>query len=162
MSEERTVFEEKRLVILLIGLISIIFGLIIGIFIVNNNAKKLPDCADKETLYDINTCIRDAYTEGLSIDEANLLYTQAIETARTKDNTDVAIDLISSRVNFLANNGYCEKAMQSLKDEDLNFYNASAQRRIYSYAMSSSIDCQDESSRAYWEDLLMKTNQEEE
>jgi len=148
----------------LVFLCVMIIGLIVGIVVVNadkssdNGGSIAPDCKTKQTYYDIGVCVEEVYAASGDEKQVISLYEGLIQTAKDGGDYDSAADLIRQRTTFLANNGYCEKALQLLDVEDVDGYSVSALNGVYMRAISLGQQCGDEGAVSKWNGLLFEIN----
>lgn len=166
-----TLSQNKILGIVLGVLCVVIVGLTIGVIVVKVNEQNavFSECTYKETPYEIDVCISENYSGGEDGEDDNVAgairaYSEAIEKAKAENNYDKAAELLIRRTNKLALMDVCEDAMDLLGEEDFGGYSRQLLRRIYSNAISTSIDCGDEAAQIEWNEAMesVKMTKEEE
>ncbi|MBQ3353463.1 hypothetical protein IJG89_03975 [Candidatus Saccharibacteria bacterium] len=149
------------LVYVLIALGLIIVGLVIGIVFISLNNNQQPEpgeteeitCENMENVDNVAECAGDLLFNG---DETTALdyYGEAIEKALSEGREQDASFLVASRSTQLVVDGKCEEALKMYDDLNYDDYSTEGKFYIYSYALSASIDCNDEQSEIKYNNLM--------
>ena len=139
----------------------VIVGLAIGIVVANNHdgEKEASDnaCIDKEDVDEFISCVDDAYAD----DWDTLLneYSMAIQSAKDAGNYDRAGNLVIARSDFFLGSDDCDAALE-LYGEDLDGIEPKQLARIYSVAVSVSIDCGNDAAKIKYQEMSAKAMSE--
>lgn len=156
---EKSKSGNKVWIVLLVVLFVAIVGLIVGIVVVKNT-KKDSDmaCAGGDSVYDINTCISNKYSEADNLDQAKSLYRGAIDKAVAEGEYAQAGQLIADRSSFLVLEGDCEDAMRLMGEENVEYLSDEEKGVFYSYALSMDAYCGG-TNQDFWSGLLNQANE---
>lgn len=156
--------KKAKLVLLIAGVAVLVLVVVLIVVFVGQQGKEAePQAAwseQDEKVADIYEAIGQTFDEKGDVAELIESYNKEIDTAKADGDYSLVNRLIDDRSFSLHKYGYCDMAIESLKNEDVSMFEPEDLATFYNIAENVAISCKDNKNYEVWRILYSEASKE--